>query len=90
MENLMMKSPIMKRRKLLITIGVTAVILLAIIYQINQGIPVDALKVSRGSIREYIDETGTVKARQSQTVYFNDSGWITAILVDQGQLVQLG
>ncbi len=90
MENLMMKSPIMKRRKLLITIGVTAVILLAIIYQINQGIPVDALKVSRGSIREYIDETGTVKARQSQTVYLNDSGRITALLVDQGDLVQLG
>jgi HlyD family secretion protein len=80
----------MKKRRLVTIIGVIGVLILVIIYQMNQRISVDAFKVSRGSIQEYIDETGTVKSQQSQTVYLNNSGRITSLMVDQGDLVHPG
>jgi HlyD family secretion protein len=69
---------------------VGVMILLAVIYQMTQSVPVSALQVSRGNIREYIDETGTVKSPRSQTVYLNNSGKITLLIVDQGDWVRRG
>jgi HlyD family secretion protein len=80
----------MKKKQLFITLSVIALLALAVIYQANQSTTVDAFQVARTGIRQYVDDTGVVKARQSRTVYLENSGRITSLAVKEGDRIKVG
>ncbi|HEY8465052.1 MAG TPA: efflux RND transporter periplasmic adaptor subunit [Bacillota bacterium] len=71
---------------LLIIMGTVAVILGVA----NQGIEVETLTIAHGPIEQWVEDTGTVKSRQSRTIYIETSGKITEILVEKGDVITKG
>lgn len=80
----------MKRKQLLTTIVIVSLLLLAALYQLTRSNPVEAFQVARESIQQYVDDTGTVKSEQSQTVYLENTGRITSLYADVGDRVRRG
>jgi len=56
----------------------------------GDGLQVNGAKATKGSIEEYVEETGTVMARNNIQVYSPASGKVTEVLVDVGDTVVEG
>ncbi len=80
----------MKKKQLFTVLSVTVFILLTIIYQAMKSIPVDTAQITLASIEQYVDDTGTVKAKQSQTIYLEGGGRITWLRVAENDRVRQG
>ncbi|MGE5607501.1 MAG: efflux RND transporter periplasmic adaptor subunit [Bacteroidota bacterium] len=65
-------------------------IVLATVFIFNQGVEMETMTVASGPIAETVEDTGTVKSRNSRTVYLETPGRIIEILVDKGDLIQKG
>jgi HlyD family secretion protein len=80
----------MNRKQLSTVVFITAIILTIIIYQRTKSVSVDAVQIAYASIEQYVDDTGTVKAKQSQTVYLERGGRITWLKVAENDRVRQG
>ena len=80
----------MNRKQLSTVVFITAIILTIIIYQRTKSVSVDAVQIAYASIEQYVDDTGTVKAKQSQTVYLERGGRITWLQVAENDRVRQG
>jgi HlyD family secretion protein len=80
----------MKRKQLFTVLIITVIIIFTIVYQATKSVPVETVQITHDSIEQYVDETGTVKAKQDQTIYLEDGGRITSIQVAEGEWVQKG
>jgi HlyD family secretion protein len=84
------KVRMMKQKKMWLY-GCSAVaVILALIYGAMQGATLDLATVTSGNIAEYVEDTGTVKARSSQTVYLESAGRVIAVLVEKGAVIKQG
>lgn len=77
-------------RKQLSIVFMAILILMIIIYQRTKSVPVDTVQIAYASIEQYVDDTGTVKAKQSQTVYLERGGRITWLQVAENDWVRQG
>ena len=80
----------MNGKQLSTVVFITAIILTIIIYQRTKSVSVDAVQIAYASIEQYVDDTGTVKAKQSQTVYLERGGRITWLQVAENDRVRQG
>jgi HlyD family secretion protein len=80
----------MTKKKILLSCLGVAVLALAVFYQLNQSVPVEALRIRHGIIRQYVEDTGVVKSQGSQSVYLENGGRIAAIFVKEGDRVRPG
>ncbi|HBE77940.1 MAG TPA: hypothetical protein DDW65_09210 [Firmicutes bacterium] len=81
---------LMPKKRLFYSCLILGAAIVVIIFLVNQRLAVEAVQISPDSIRQYVDETGTVKSKQSQTVYLENSGRISSLEVDEGNRVQRG
>lgn len=81
---------LMRKKRLFTILSITAIVILTIVYQATKSVPLETVAISRGSIEQYVDDTGTVEAKSSQTVYLEEGGKITAIRVDENDRVRQG
>ena len=56
----------------------------------DNGVQVNGAEVIRGNIEDYVEETGTVMARDNLQVYSPASGRVTEVLVEVGDTVGEG
>jgi HlyD family secretion protein len=82
----------MKRKKLYWTI--TPIIIFAVsaltYVKLQSGQVVETTVVSKGEIKQYIEDTATVQSNKKQTAYIEGSGKITSIKVNVGDFVKKG
>ncbi len=89
----MNKGVIVKMKKKLkwIIIGVVVVIAGIALYSTKTGgVSAEVLKVSKGDIRQYLEDTAQVLSQEKQTVYIEGSGKVIDINVDAGDAVKQG
>ncbi|WP_422486337.1 efflux RND transporter periplasmic adaptor subunit [Gudongella sp. DL1XJH-153] len=80
-------------KKKIIIIGALVVVAGAVAFFLlrgGDGLQVNGAETSKGSIEEYVEETGTVMARNNIQVYSPASGKVTEVLVDVGDTVVEG
>lgn len=58
--------------------------------KLQNGQPVDTTVVSKGEIKQYIEDIATVQSNKKQTAYIDASGKITSIKVNVGDAVKKG
>lgn len=80
----------MKKKSLLYLGLLMGIICLLVLWQVTSSVSVPALAVAKGVIRQYVDDTGTVKSRYSQTVYLENAGRVSSLYVTEGSRVQPG
>ncbi|AOT70347.1 efflux RND transporter periplasmic adaptor subunit [Geosporobacter ferrireducens] len=57
---------------------------------LNQGTAVEAAKVERGDIKKYVEDIGTVKCKELETISIEGSGRIQNVAAEVGQQVKRG
>lgn len=82
----------MKKKKI---IWISGIVLLLVISMgayayAKSSVSTEVAAVSKGEIRQYIDETAVVQCTDKQTVYVEGSGKITAVNFDTGDRVSKG
>ena len=82
----MMKKRILIIGALIIAAGAAAFFFLSQ----GNGVQVTGAAVVRGDIEEYVEETGTVMARDNLQVYSPAAGRVTEVLVEVGDTVGVG
>ncbi len=82
----------MKRKKLLLALGITIICLVsAVIYiKAKAGISVEVSTVEKGEIKEFVEDIGTVQSNKRQIVYIEGNGKINNINFDVGDMVKTG
>jgi HlyD family secretion protein len=80
----------MSGRKLWIYGGIAALLVMTIVFITRQGAALEVMTAATGRIEQAVEDTGTVKSRQSRTVYVESSGRIIEILVEKGDLIKQG
>lgn len=80
----------MGNQKWLIWGGIAVIVASAGYYAAQQGVSLEVSQVASGTIEQYVEDTGTVKSHNSQTVYMEDPGTITRVFVDKGDRVAKG
>ena len=82
----------MMKKKILIIGGLLVLAGAAAFFLMNQNgqVQVNGAQVRRGSIEDYVEETGTVLARNNIQVYSPAAGKVTEVLVDVGDRVLEG
>lgn len=82
----------MIKRKKLWACGLAAVLLVAasVLYVSNQAAEADVAAVQKGTIKNYVEEIGTVRCTELRNASIEGSGLIEAIPVDVGQGVKKG
>jgi len=81
----------MKKKLKWIIAGLVAVAAGTGLYTVKNGsVEAETLKVSKGEIKQYVEETAQVLLRDKQTVYIEGSGKIVDINVDVGDAVKQG
>lgn len=80
----------MKQKQLFTVLFIIVIIVLAIVYQGMKSVTVETVQITHGSIEQYVDETGTTKAKQSQTIYLEGGGRITWLQVAENDRVRQG
>ncbi len=82
----------MMKKKIIIIGALVIVTGAAAVFFLNQGdgLQVNGAETTKGSIEEYVEETGTVMARNNIQVYSPASGKVTEVLVDVGDTVVEG
>lgn len=81
----------MKKKKLwVLIIGIVLAASLALAVFSNQGSEVAVTEVKRGGIKNYVEDIGTVRCKESKTVSIEGSGLIQSITADIGQQVKKG
>lgn len=73
-------------------VGAAGVVILGIVAMAYAagGMAAEVFKVSRGEIKQYVEETAQVLPHEKQSVYIEGSGKITAINVEVGNTVKKG
>ena len=80
-----------KKKKILIALPVIAAIAAAGYFMSMSGaIEVNASKVTKGNISEYVEELGTVAVRDSLSVYTPVGGEVLQVIVKAGDIVSEG
>lgn len=69
--------------------GIILVFFMGLLF-LRQGTAVDTSEVVRGDIKKYVEDTGTVKCKDTQSISIEGSGLILSLPVDVGQVVQKG
>lgn len=80
----------MTKKQLFTVLFITALVIFIIVYQATKSVSVETIQIARGSIEQYVDDTGTVKSKQSQTIYLEDGGRITSIHVAENDRIRQG
>ena len=82
----------MMKKKILIIGGLLVLAGAAAFFLMNQNgqVQVNGAQVRRGNIEDYVEETGTVLARNNIQVYSPAAGKVTEVLVDVGDRVLEG
>lgn len=80
----------MKKKQFFMALSVAILVISTMIYQATKSVPVDTVEITLASIEQYVDDTGTVKAKQSQTVYLERGGRITWLQVAENDRVRQG
>ncbi len=82
----------MKRKKLfwIITPMIVCSVSALVYVKLQNGQTVDTTVVSKGEIKQYIEDTATVQSNKKQTAYIDASGKITSIKVNVGDAVKKG
>lgn len=80
----------MRKKQLFTVLSIMVLIILTIGYQATKSVPVETVQITYAGIEQYVDDTGTVKAKQSQTVYLEEGGRITSIQVAENDRVRQG
>lgn len=80
------------KRKLKWIIILAAVLIIGIVSMgsISGGVSAEVFKVSKGEIKQYIEDTAQVLSKEMQTVYIEGSGKVVNINVDTGDTVKKG
>lgn len=82
----------MKRKKLFLTI--TSIVIFAIgalaYVKLQEGQAVETTVVSKGEIKQYVEDTATVESNTKQTAYIEGAGKIVSIKVNVGDAVKKG
>lgn len=82
----------MKAKKIIITIIIVALCGAGVWVTINKGNSVTAqtMAVALGEIKQYVEESATVKCKEEQTIYIEGAGRINEIILDAGSKVKKG
>jgi HlyD family secretion protein len=81
----------MKKRFLWIIAGVVFLIAVFSAYYMSaQGTAVQVTAVSKGEIRQYIEDTAVVKCSETRTVYIEGAGKVSGMNVNTGDAVKQG
>ncbi|WML34753.1 efflux RND transporter periplasmic adaptor subunit [Clostridium sp. OS1-26] len=82
----------MRRRKLfwIVTPMIVCTVSALVYVKLQNGQTVDTTAVSKGEIKQYIEDTATVQSNKKQTAYIDASGKITSIKVNVGDAVKKG
>lgn len=59
-------------------------------YAAAKSVDAKVEKITKGAVRQYLEDTGTVKSHNSQTVYVESTGKVKDINVDVGDVVKQG
>lgn len=82
----------MKRKRLfwvVLPIGICLVSSLVYV-KAQKGQVVETVVVGKGEIKQYVEDTATVKSSSKQTIYIEGSGKVNGIKVDIGDRVKKG
>lgn len=79
-----------KRLWIIITVVICAILAAAAYSMMGKGVSAETAAVTKGEIKQYLEDTANVQCVQKQTVYVDNSGKISAINVDIGQSVTKG
>lgn len=80
----------MGNQKWLVFSGIAVCGMAAVYFAALQGVSLEVNQVASGTIEQYVEDTGTVKSHNSQTVYLESSGTIARIFVEKGDSVAKG
>lgn len=82
----------MKRKKLVwIVTSIMACTVSVLVYvKMQSGQAVETISVSKGEIKQYIEDTAVVQSNKKQTAYIQGSGKVTSIKVNVGDSVKKG
>lgn len=81
----------MKKKLKWVIIGVVVVVAGIVLHSTkNGGVSAEVLKLSKGEIKQYLEETAQVLSRDKQTVYIEGSGKVVDINVNVGDAVKQG
>jgi len=78
-----------KLKWLLIAVG-GAIVGLQIFNLLGGGVSAEVLRVIKGELEQYLEDTAQVTSRDKQTVYVEGSGKVVAVNVDVGDAVKRG
>lgn len=78
-------------KKKIIWISGIAIGMITLLFMVlNQGAAVEVVDVKKGSMKEYVEDIGTVKCRDTTSVSLEGNGLIQHIAVDVGEQVKKG
>lgn len=69
--------------------GIILVFFMGLLF-FRQGTAVDTSRVVRGDIKKYVEDTGTVQCKDTQSISIEGSGLILSLAADVGQVVNKG
>ena len=79
------------KRKIIWSLGAGIILVFSMgLFFFRQGTAADTSKVVRGDIKKYVEDTGTVKCKDTQSISIEGSGLILSLPADVGQVVQEG
>lgn len=80
----------MKRWFAILLVCVLLVVVAAVYYRLSQGVPVRTARVTRGMIREFVDERGKTRLPETHLISMPFAGRVAEIVLAEGDSVVAG